>query len=104
MKEGFIFISLITLISSNLFGIQNPEFEKSKGKGSWMVEWSENFTNLSIGVEPENLFILDGIFLVKRHEENMYLNYQVVQLETLVFYLVLGLRGGPWSYSFLFIP
>lgn len=89
MKEGFIFISLITLISSNLFGIQNPEFEKSKGKGSWMVEWSENFTNLSIGVEPENLFILDGIFLVKRHEENK----------------VLELSGSPvGDFGFLFGP
>lgn len=73
MKEGFIFISLITLISSNLFGIQYPEFEKSKGKGSWIIEWSENFTNLSIGEEPENLFILDGKFLVRRNEGNKIL-------------------------------
>ena len=89
MKAGFFLILFITLISSILFGVQNPEIDQSKGKDSWVVEWSEKFTNLSTGGEPENLFILDGKFLVTGNDDNK----------------VLELSGSPvGDFGFLFGP
>ena len=68
MKAEFIFISFILPISSILYGIQKPKSDNWQGEGNWTVEFSENFSNLWIGEEPENLFILDGKFLVQRNE------------------------------------
>lgn len=37
---------------------------------SWVVEFEENFSSLEIGSEPENLFILDGAYVVSQDEND----------------------------------
>ncbi|MDG1326355.1 MAG: hypothetical protein P8P49_11360 [Opitutales bacterium] len=64
---------MILPISSILYGIQKSESYNLEGEGNWSVEFSESFSNISTGEEPENMFILDGEFLVQRNEGNKVL-------------------------------
>ena len=36
----------------------------------WNLEYSEDFSNVEIGEEPENLFILDGLYTVQKGESD----------------------------------
>ena len=46
----------------------NPETQEAEGK--WTVEFEENFSDLEVGTEPENLFILDGAYAVSEEEDD----------------------------------
>ena len=46
----------------------NPETQEAERK--WTVEFEENFSDLEVGTEPENLFILDGAYAVSQEEDD----------------------------------
>lgn len=47
-----------------------PEKLSSKTNTNWVVEFSEDFSNINIGEEPEELFILDGAYTVQLSPSN----------------------------------
>ena len=58
----------------------NPETHEAEGK--WSVEFEENFSDLEVGSEPENLFILDGAYAVSQEENDKSLPCRAVRWET----------------------
>lgn len=55
-------------VPSDLPSEQNSEEQKAEGK--WTVEFEENFSSLELGSEPENLFILDGAYVVSQEQND----------------------------------
>jgi len=89
MNTRIIFLVVFNVMCSQVFCAAKSEVDNQKNKSSWTIEFEENFTKAPNEVEPENLFILDGEFLVKTIEDNK----------------LLELSGSPvGDFGFLFGP
>ena len=49
---------------------KNVNVDTNKSNSEWVVEFSEDFSELEIGSEPESLFILDGAYSVQVDQNN----------------------------------
>ena len=49
---------------------EEPSSAESNAPPAWVVEFEENFSSLGVGSEPENLFILDGAYVVSEEDGN----------------------------------
>ena len=73
MNTRLIFLIAFNVMYLQVFCADKSGVDNKKNKSSWTIEFEENFSKLPNEVEPENLFILDGEFLVKTIEENKLL-------------------------------
>ena len=89
MNTRFIFLVVFNMMCLQIFCADKSPPGNLKNKDSWTIEFEENFSKSTNEVEPENLFILDGEFLVKAIEGNQ----------------LLELSGSPvGDFGFLFGP
>lgn len=76
MKSNSKYIMNVTILPFLIFTLLNIPFFLSgdfdndivENINSWKVEFEENFSGLTPQDEPENLFILDGSFLVEQNK------------------------------------